>query len=119
MPDHWHMIWMGLDVSADQRLACAFLRKYVAPFLGSASFQDRAHDHVLRENERKRGAFQATCHYLRENPVRATLCVEWTDWPYSGAMIAGYPDLNHRAPDFWDTFWKIHARMIEAHVRSL
>jgi hypothetical protein len=48
MPDHWHLVWLGLAKSSDQRLATAFLRQHLKPALGKARLQDRAHDHVLR-----------------------------------------------------------------------
>jgi hypothetical protein len=93
---------MGLAPTSDQRVATAFLREHLANHLGSAKFQDRAHDHVLREDERKRGVFQSACHYIRENPLRAGLCADWTAWSCTGAMIAGYPDLDPRRGDFWE-----------------
>lgn len=80
--------------------------------VGPATLQDRAHDHVLRDQERKRGAFESTCAYVRENPVRAGLCSIWEEWPYAGAVVAGYPDLNPREHDFWPRFWRIYARLV-------
>jgi len=112
MPDHWHLVWIGVDESSDQRLATAFLRKNLASFLGEAKLQDRAHDHVLKENERERGAFQSACGYVLANPQRAELCREWAEWPYLGAMVPGYPDLDPRLADFWERFWKIHNRLV-------
>src|SRR5687768_13027390 len=48
MPDHWHLIWMGLRATSDQRLATSFLRQYLTPiFDTSMKLQDRPHDHVL------------------------------------------------------------------------
>lgn len=48
MPDHWHIVWMGLGEHSDQRLATAFLREHVATAFSGVRLQDRAHDHVLR-----------------------------------------------------------------------
>jgi putative transposase len=112
MPDHWHLVWMGTDDSSDQRLAAAFLRKNLTHALGSAQLQDRAHDHVLRGDERERGGFQSACEYVLQNPVRAGLRERWTDWPYLGAMVAGYPRLDPRGEDFWERFWKIYNRLV-------
>jgi putative transposase len=108
MPDHWHLVWMGLDDETDHRLATAFLRQHVSRHLGSAKLQDRPHDHVLREDERKRGAFMAACNYVQLNPVRALLAADWKQWPYFGAMIADYPDLDPSVDEFWDKFWRIY-----------
>jgi len=112
MPDHWHLIWMGLEATSDQRLATAFLRKHLRAALGSVSLQDRAHDHVLREEECERDAFMATCHYIRENPVRAGLVKTYEEWHYAGAFLCGYPDLDPSVGPFWDDFWKIYNRLV-------
>ena len=116
MPDHWHIVWMGLAERSDQKLATAFLRKHLPPFLNSARLQDRAHDHVLRDTEREHDDFENACAYVRENPQRAGLCTDWRAWPHAGALIPGYPDLNPRADDFWAKFWKIHNRVVEAET---
>ncbi len=113
MPDHWHLVWLGLAEQSDQRLAAAFLRQHLKPVLGKARLQDRAHDHVLREKERERGAFMSACQYVLENPVRAGLCENRADWPFLGAMVAGYPELDPRAVDYWEKFWKIHYRFVD------
>jgi hypothetical protein len=113
MPDHWHVVWRGLAQNSDQWLASAFLRKHLQPLLGSARLQDRAHDHVLRENERERGAFEKACAYVRQNPERTDLCADWRDWPHLGALISGYPDLDSRQNDFWEKFWTIHNRLLD------
>lgn len=76
--------------------------------------QDRAHDSVLREEQRKRGAFAAACHYVCENPVRAGLVADWRVWPFTGAMVCGYPALDPRDERFWDDFWKIYGLLVEA-----
>lgn len=114
MPDHGHMVLVGLSDSSDQRLATALLRKHLAPALGSVRLQDRAHDHVLRESERERGAFQSACEYVLANPERAGLCVQWREWPYLGAMVPGYPRLDPRLLGFWEDFWKLHNLIIKS-----
>jgi putative transposase len=113
MPDHWHLVWLGLRDSSDQYLATAFLRKNIRPVLGAAQLQDRAHDRVLREPEHAPEAFQSACSYVCNNPQRANLCADWREWPYLGAMILGYPDIDPRTEDFWPDFWKIHNRLVE------
>ena len=68
---------------------------------------------MLREEQRRRGAFVDACAYVRENPVRAGLCVTWREWPFAGAMVAGYPDLEPRDPAYWELFWRIYAKLVE------
>jgi putative transposase len=113
MPDHWHLVWTGLTEGSDQSLATAFLRKHLKPALDRVRLQDRAHDHVLREKERERGAFEAACQYVLHNPERAALRGDWREWPHLGAMISGYPDLDPRSEDFWEDFWKIYNRLVD------
>ncbi|MSU73030.1 MAG: hypothetical protein EXS43_11940 [Opitutus sp.] len=79
MPDHWHLVWMGLAESFDQWLANRFVRKHLAAQLRVGALQDRAHDHILRNEECGRNAFMATCQYVRENPVRAGLVAAGQD----------------------------------------
>ncbi len=109
MPDHIHLVWLGLSPASDQQRASQFLRQHVGPSLLPAAFQKQPHDHVLREKERERNAFQSTCYYVRENPVRAGLAAAWADYRYSDAVVPGYPELNVRAEDFWIRFWRVYA----------
>ncbi len=73
--------------------------------------QRQAFDHVLREEERARGAFGAVAHYVFENPVRARLAEDWKGYPYLGALLPGYPNLDPCQSDFWERFWRIYDRL--------
>jgi len=112
MPDHWHIAWIGLAETSDQLLATKFLREHLALSLTPLHLQSQAHDHVLRDEERKRGAFQSACHYIFDNPLRAGLVTDWKSWPHLGAMMAGYPTLDPRTTGHWERFWKIHAKFV-------
>ncbi|MDD2764654.1 MAG: hypothetical protein PHE83_11830 [Opitutaceae bacterium] len=112
MPDHLHMMWAGLCLASDQRLASRFFRTHLNPALRPYRLQLQAFDHVLRLAERGREAFAAASGYILQNPVRAGLCESWQHYPYSGAMAAGYPDLDVRQPDFWEIFWKLYNRLV-------
>ena len=72
MPNHLHLLWMGLREESDQRNAMKFLRKQLAVELARRSptgvefeLQKQSHDSVLREKDRVCGAF--------ENPVFTSL----------------------------------------------
>jgi REP element-mobilizing transposase RayT len=110
MPDHLHLVWMGLRIESDQRNGMAFLRTYLEPALAPQRFQHQAHDHVLKEKERRRNAFAAVCQYSLENPIRAELVSDPRHWNYLGAIVPGYPTLHPLAQDFWSKFWTIYAR---------
>jgi putative transposase len=111
MPDHIHLIWMGLRRDSDQLNGMSFLRTYLEPELQSAKFQVQPHDHVLREKDRKRNAFSATCSYISQNPVRSSLAKESNQWPFTNSIIPGYPKLSPHDRDYWQTFWRIYAKL--------
>lgn len=168
MPDHFHLVWMGLDPTTDQLNATKFLRKQINRLLAGEELVDRTnlpkhlrspacesgannergaiispssgprgksptvsqpwlrtpatrpiqlqhqpHDHVLTEEERKQNAFAKTCFYVLENPVRANLVERPWDWPFSGAVFAGYPSLWPFDEDYWPLFWKLYQKRRE------
>ncbi len=94
MPDHLHLVWMGLRLRTDQRKGMKFLREHLGPALLPHKFQHQAHDHVLREPDRERAAFAAVCHYILNNPIRAELILPRERWPCCGAVVPGYPTLH-------------------------
>jgi putative transposase len=133
MPDHLHLVWLGLSLESNQLNGMKFFRKQLNRLLDGESLsgkrsavdlrpqppmkwklQPQAHDHVLREEERKRGAFASVCFYVMANPVRAGLAKKEVDWPYSGAVIPGYPQLHPMQENFWELFWKIYYARREA-----
>lgn len=120
MPDHMHLIWMGLRADTDQRNAIRFLRRHLAIELGRRpdkgvefELQKQSHDFVLREDDRRRGAFQKTCFYVTNNPCRKDLAGHPRDWPYLGAVVPGYPFLYPLDDDFWELFWKLYQEIRE------
>ncbi len=111
MPDHIHLIWLGLASESDQRNAMAFMRTHLEKHLHPAKFQPQAFDHVLRDHERERGAFARVVQYIADNPVRGKLAEDSSAWPYTGCVVPGCPRLDPREERFWDVFWKIHAKL--------
>jgi len=108
MPDHLHMLWMGVSASCDQLKASRFFRRQLNQLLAPHKLQTEGHDHVLREPDRERGAFEKIVHYIFENPVRANLATEFSAYPFSGALIPGFPDLDVTVAGYWDLFWQVH-----------
>jgi REP element-mobilizing transposase RayT len=106
MPDHLHLVWMGLRLDSDQLNGMAFLRTHLEPALAPEHFQHQAHDHVLKEKERRRNAFSAVCCYIIENPLRAELVKAVAEWPFSGGVVPGYPTMHPLQDNFWAKFWK-------------
>ena len=123
MPDHIHLVWIGLRLESDQRNAMKFLREHINRELEHASanrqphppgddtgwrLQKQAYDHILRHEERQRAALQAHCDYIRMNPVRASLVRHDLDWPFTGCIAPGYPALHPGKADSWEIFWRVH-----------
>lgn len=100
MPDHIHLVWMGLRRDSDQLNGMKFLRP--------RRFQHQAHDHVLREEQRKRQAFRKVCFYVVDNARAAELVKHPKDWPFAGAIVPGYPELHPLEEGFWPLFWKLY-----------
>ena len=119
MPDHAHFLWMGLGDGSDQLLAARFFRKHWNAALQERNvcLQPQAYDHVLREHERRPDAFEETVIYVFRNPQRAGLVGDWTDWPFRGSILPGYPEIPQSGfRDFWPVFWKIHNRERTRHA---
>lgn len=110
MPDHVHHLWMGMHPQSDQLLAIKFLRSELRLHLGAGrNWQHQAHDHVLRDEERRRNAFRLSCAYILQNPVRGQLVSRPEDWPYQGVVIPGFPRMRISDDGFWERFWRIYA----------
>jgi putative transposase len=119
MPDHIHLLWMGCCRDSNQRQGMKFLREHLAPALRPFRFQHQAHDHVLREEQRRRNTFAKVCFYVLENPVRASLCSSVAEWPFCGAVVLGYPTLHPVRERFWETFWRIYTEVKEADAGDI
>jgi putative transposase len=115
MPDHIHLLWLGLARDgSEQKAAMEFLRKQLRPAIAPFSWKHQAHDHVLREHERETGAFIRIANYVRENPSRAGLVRDARDYRYLGCCVPGYPSLDIWSDDYWERFWRIYGRLIDS-----
>ncbi len=113
MPDHIHLLWVGLRLASDQTLAVRRLRRGLNEEFNPLQFQKQAFDRVLREEERERGAFQSVAFYILANPVRAGLVERTEEYPYSGAVIEGFPEVNIHDEGYWEFFWRCYAEQRE------
>jgi putative transposase len=109
MPDHVHLLLHGWDSEGDQKGLMRFLRRHSNALLGETGFrwQPQAYDHVLRPEESDRYAYERLARYITENPVRAGWVERAEDWPHSGAVVPGYPELSLWLPDYWERYWRI------------
>ena len=112
MPDHLHLLWMGLRRESDQFNAMKFLRTQLEPALGNGrEWQHQPHDHVLLEEERRRNAFARFCFYTLANPVRAGLVTREHDWSCLFVLC-----LETWGPDFRRS-WILQLRSHTAYER--
>ncbi|XZE17502.1 hypothetical protein SH449x_002776 [Pirellulaceae bacterium SH449] len=115
MPDHVHMLWMGLIPSCDQLTAIKFFRTRVNEVLRKIGYelQLQGFDHVLKDHELEETAFEGVFEYIARNPERKQLVQEdhYAKYPYTSCIVPGYPELTLFSPDFWDRLDRIHSRL--------
>ena len=115
MPDHLHLLWVGIRDDCDQRLAARYFRKRLNPVLEKLGvrLQKQPYDHVLQEKERERTAFEDVFEYVARNPERAGLVAEdeFRTYPYTECLMPGYPELKIWQDDFWERYWRIYAHL--------
>jgi putative transposase len=113
MPDHIHLLWVGIATACDQRVAARYFRKHVNSILKVLGFrfQHQPYDHVLCEDECERGAFETVAEYIARNPERAGLVQAdcFRDYSFTGCLIPGYPELSPWQADYWDRFWRVYS----------
>jgi putative transposase len=91
MPDHVHLLVQGLQPSCDLswfvnavKQASGFHIKQQTCF---PVWQRFFYDHILRSQE----SSEAVAWYIWMNPVRAGICVDFRDYPYSGSLTSLWP----------------------------
>jgi REP element-mobilizing transposase RayT len=80
MPDHLHaFVAPTQDRNAKLGNFSAALKRWIRERLDASwNFQPGCFDRLLRSDESVHDKWL----YVRENPVRAGLVKDWTDWPY-------------------------------------
>ncbi len=111
MPDHLHLLWLGLAEGSDQRNAMKYFRRQLNRVLEKrgAVLQKQPYDHVLRPDERQTAAFAAVVEYIARNPERAGLVGpdKYREYSFTNCLLPGYPEVTFWQPDFWDRFDRI------------
>ena len=87
MPDHMHVfVASGPEASDLSKFVNAFkqwtTKRLVAAGETAPIWQRNFHDHLLRARE----SYANKWLYVRENPVRAGLVTDASDWPYQGEI---------------------------------
>lgn len=105
MPDHIHILSVGINPMADQKLWSRSVRRAVNQGLKPQRLQRQPYDHVLRAKEQKMDSFSTLVHYICNNPVRAGLVAEPHDWSYTGSVISELPNLKPYCREFHERWW--------------
>ena len=113
MPDHLHLLWIGILDHADQCVAMKYFRKHTNKALGvmGAKLQDQPYDHVLKREERQEEAFESLAEYIARNPERSGLVQpdEYAQYPFTSCLAPGYPELQPFQSDYWPRFWRAYS----------
>jgi REP element-mobilizing transposase RayT len=109
MPDHIHMLWIGIADQSDQLKAMKYFRRHTGASLSRIGFefQHQPFDHVLRDDERLERAVENLVEYIARNPERKQLVPVdgFPNYKYSGCLVPGYPELCPWMDDYWPRFW--------------
>jgi putative transposase len=120
MPDHLHLLWLGLLPSTDQLNAIKFFRKHTNRILQrhQTSWQKQPHDHVLKEAEQEHNAVERVIDYICRNPERAGLVElgQLSAYPFSGCIFPGYPDVNLWNENYNERLWRSHELLTVNHL---
>ena len=117
MPDHSHLMWMGLFPSSDQLTAMKYFRKQTNGVLRQAGseLQRQAYDNVVPDDQRRAESFEDICEYNARNPERSQLVGvdQFREYAFTGSLVPGAPELTIRDADFWPAFWRAYAHAVQ------
>ncbi len=117
MPEHFHLMWLGLFPNTDQLTAMKYFRRQTNAVLRKIGFelQLQSYDNVLEEDDRERAAFEDVCEYIARNPERRRLVPidRYMDYKFTDCLVPGAPELKVFEPGYWDSFWRIYVASIK------
>lgn len=100
MPDHVHLLLIGTDDSANVKDAMVRFKRLTGQWLSSnseARWQKDFYDHIIRYHE---GPANYT-KYIALNPVRAGLCADPLDYPFTASVGCDLKEVLEEA--WWNT----------------
>jgi len=110
MPDHCHLLLVGLDGKSSQRAAVKLLRQELNRLLAPGfTLQHQAYDHLLRTEESAAHAFPGVLTYIFNNPCRKSLSKTTLDWAFSGSLAPGFTVFDLRTDEGWKLWQKLSA----------
>jgi len=86
MPDHCHLISMGIGDDSDLILGVEEFKQLTGHWLSTNypefKWEKSFYDRIIRNTEE----LAATVRYVLDNPVRGGLVSNWYEYPYSGSI---------------------------------
>ena len=117
MPDHVHLMWLGLFCGTDQLNGMKYFRRQLNRVLQKVGceLQQQGYDNVLSDDDRERAVFETVCEYIARNPQRKGLVPTdgFAAYAYTDCLIPGAPEVHLFDDAYWDTFWRIYTSTIE------
>jgi REP element-mobilizing transposase RayT len=109
MPDHVHLLWLGLAPASDQLSAARYFRKHTQPFLRPFRWQREAYERVLTESERGRTGVASLIEYISANPIRAGLVESAGEYRFAGRELSqletfGCSSVQSDRDAFWEAY---------------
>ena len=93
MPDHIHLLWIGINDQTDQLKAMKYFRKHIQVLLRilGCEFQYQPFDNVLKNESRKESAVEDLVEYIDRNPERKGLVPidHFQDYKFTGCLMPG------------------------------
>jgi len=112
MPDHIHLLWIGIFTGSDQLNAMKYFRRQTNACLAKIGYelQPQSYDNVLDESDREHEAFEDVCDYIARNPERKGLVPAdaYVDYKFTDCLIPGAPELRFFEDKYWESFWRIY-----------
>ena len=117
MPDHIHLMWIGLFPGSDQINAMRYFRRHINEALARIGFelQTQGYDNVLSDANKERSAFEDICEYIARNPERKGLVPVdgFAQYKFTDCLIPGAPEVKVFDSEYWTTFWRIHSATVK------
>lgn len=97
MPDHLHLLVHGETKASRPKTAIEEFKQesgmWLAREMPNFQWQHRFHDHIVRTSE----DWKTKARYIANNPVRARLCKDAKDHPFTGALGLDLHDVLYDA----------------------
>lgn len=99
MPNHVHLVIQGSESDSNTWKAMCLFKQLTGYWFSRRwpehKWQKDFHDTIIEDDH------NGVIRYILDNPVKAGLCTEWSEWPYTGSIGIDLQDVIttlHRLP---------------------